>query len=74
MIQINQDTILSECTSKRKTKGISYTKNAQELKKLLLETGAIGNLGLTQSLSTAKHGIISETNEEILRHHNMEMT
>lgn len=45
----------------KKTKGISYTRNAQELKKLLLETGVIGNLGLTSSLATAAAGMISQT-------------
>ncbi|CDW86486.1 UNKNOWN [Stylonychia lemnae] len=47
----------------KKTKGISYTRNAQELKKLLLETGVIGNLGLTSSLATAAAGMISSTQD-----------
>ena len=29
---------------KKKTKGISYTRNAQELKRLLLDTGVLGGI------------------------------
>jgi hypothetical protein len=46
---------------KRKTKGISYTRNAQELKKLLLETGVLGGMCMTASLATAAAGMISST-------------
>ncbi len=47
----------------KKTKGISYTRNAQELKRLLLETGILGGISLAgqSSLATAAAGMISTT-------------
>lgn len=35
------------------------------MKKLLLETGVIGNLGLTSSLATAAAGMISSTQDTL---------
>eukprot|EP00347_Sterkiella_histriomuscorum_P023395 403334798 len=60
-----QNMVLDMQPQHKKTKGISYTRNAQELKKLLLETGVIGNLGLTSSLATAAAGMISQTQDTL---------
>lgn len=46
-----EDLTSSNTTKQRKTKGISYTRNAQELKKLLMESG------IHSSLATATAGM-----------------